>query len=343
MDEADLFYLNGTNDNVMLAERFTGVEGIAGIDETEAYGYIKDIRGSSMTLLNDEGETAVNYQYTDYGETIINETELVKNDLMYTGAVYDKYVENYYMNARYYNPDDASFLTQDTFRGTQEDMSTWNLYAYCAGDPINNTDPTGHSTKSIIRDEIKAMTTLKGFGLKSILNQILKNRTKWCTNRSVSSVRSLKAPELLARMIYGECTPEVGDNVWEDRYEAVAFWKIVKNSSGSTKRGAIKKELLTPTRYSGLTHIKGNGLVPSYNIKWARAVIIGTMYQKKKMGKLMKATGITKNMRYWHSEDNWGDWYNKSNNTVLFPSTGKRKKVICVQQYASTFFYGIKE
>ena len=46
--------------------------------------------------------------------------------------------------ARYYDPVTFRMLSQDSYRGEKTDPSTWNLYAYCASNPINYTDPTGH-------------------------------------------------------------------------------------------------------------------------------------------------------------------------------------------------------
>ncbi len=64
-----------------------------------------------------------------------------KHDL-YTGAVIDTETGLYYMNARYYDPETGRFISQDSFRGGGEIF--WHLYAYCDGDPVNSTDPTGH-------------------------------------------------------------------------------------------------------------------------------------------------------------------------------------------------------
>jgi hypothetical protein len=36
------------------------------------------------------------------------------------------------------------FITQDTYRGAAGDATTWNLYSYCAGNPVGYVDPSGH-------------------------------------------------------------------------------------------------------------------------------------------------------------------------------------------------------
>jgi hypothetical protein len=46
------------------------------------------------------------------------------------------------MNARYYDPTTGRFISEDSYRGDGETF--WHLYAYCGGDPVNNTDPSGH-------------------------------------------------------------------------------------------------------------------------------------------------------------------------------------------------------
>ena len=61
--------------------------------------------------------------------------------------MYDELTGLYYLNARYYNPESATFTTQDSYRGEQNDYGTWNLYAYCGGNPVNYVDPSGHKCK----------------------------------------------------------------------------------------------------------------------------------------------------------------------------------------------------
>lgn len=58
--------------------------------------------------------------------------------------MYDELTGLYYLNARYYNPGTATFITQDSYRGEQKDYGTWNLYAYCGGNPVNFVETSGH-------------------------------------------------------------------------------------------------------------------------------------------------------------------------------------------------------
>ena len=49
-----------------------------------------------------------------------------------------------YMNARYYTPATARFLSQDSYTGSASVPWTQHLYAYCNNNPVNMVDPTGH-------------------------------------------------------------------------------------------------------------------------------------------------------------------------------------------------------
>lgn len=66
----------------------------------------------------------------------------------------------YYLNARYYNPENYSFITQDSYRGEQKEYNTWNLYAYCGENPINYVDPSGHFVIAISAIEAYAISAL---------------------------------------------------------------------------------------------------------------------------------------------------------------------------------------
>ena len=123
----------------------------------EYFTYTKDIRGSTVNILDDSGTAAASYTYTDFGETSAGEDTDFDNEICYTGGIYDGDTGEYYLNARYYDPEVGRFTTQDSYRGEITDEGTWSLYSYCANNPIIYVDPSGHKRKNISKKLDKVM------------------------------------------------------------------------------------------------------------------------------------------------------------------------------------------
>ena len=150
------FYENGVvsviedSSSVTAANLLTNEGGLVGSFRGNTYhNYLTDVQGSTTNIIKEDETLSAAYDYTDFGET----TELTgngfDNQICYTGGIYDESTTFYYLNARYYDPEMGRFISQDTYRGELDDPDQWHLYAYCANNPINYVDPSGHKMLSI--------------------------------------------------------------------------------------------------------------------------------------------------------------------------------------------------
>jgi len=90
-----------------------------------------------VVALIDSEENAVNrYTYDAFG-VILTSTETVENPFRYAGYWYDSETGLYYLMARYYNPVNGRFLSEDPAR------DGYNWYVYCDNDPIMYYDYSG--------------------------------------------------------------------------------------------------------------------------------------------------------------------------------------------------------
>lgn len=100
--------------------------------------YVYDFRGSTVALVDADGEVTNRYAYDEYGKVVYQQDSTDSNPFLFCGA-YGGMSEGdfYYMRARFYDPSTGRFLT--------EDPEFWdvNLYDYCSGNPINGIDPDG--------------------------------------------------------------------------------------------------------------------------------------------------------------------------------------------------------
>ena len=81
----------GTEGNVLATERFKG-------DDTQYYLYNEDIQGSTTSLVKEDGSADATYQYTDFGETIIHGDDQAKNEVCYTGGIYEMCIRDSHMD-----------------------------------------------------------------------------------------------------------------------------------------------------------------------------------------------------------------------------------------------------
>ncbi len=108
--------------------------------DSEAYhAYHQDEQGSTAFITGQGRETENIYQYDAFGN-LLEKREDVGNRILYTAQQYDQETGQYYLRARYYNPEVGRFLQEDTYRG-----DGLNLYAYCANNPVVYYDPSGHA------------------------------------------------------------------------------------------------------------------------------------------------------------------------------------------------------
>ncbi|MEL4106276.1 RHS repeat-associated core domain-containing protein [Oscillospiraceae bacterium WX1] len=119
--------------------------------------YLYNGHGDVVNIADSTGSIVMTYDYDPFG-VVTTATGNIANSYLYAGYQFDDETGLYYLNARYYDPVMARFMSADTYLGSVRDPLSLNLYTYCHNEPMMYTDPTGHSWLS------RAWNVIKGVG-----------------------------------------------------------------------------------------------------------------------------------------------------------------------------------
>lgn len=118
------------------------------------YTYIKNAQGDITGIANIYGNVCVKYTYDPWGKLIGIESDFSQydvdvselNPLRYRGYVYDDETGLYYLQSRYYDPEVCRFINCDNvnYIGIAASELSYNAFAYCENDCINECDPYGN-------------------------------------------------------------------------------------------------------------------------------------------------------------------------------------------------------
>ena len=120
------------------------------------YYLITNTRGDVIETRNGDGNVNAKFVYDAWGKLIAvtnaSGTPLASDSfayqisLKYRGYVYDNETGLYYLQSRYYDPETGRFLNADDveYIGYSGEQLSYNAFAYCENNPVNNSDPSGN-------------------------------------------------------------------------------------------------------------------------------------------------------------------------------------------------------
>jgi RHS repeat-associated protein len=109
-------------------------------DETRYYFF--DGHGDTRLLADEDGVITDTYDYDSFGN-LTAKTGTTENDFLYTGEQYNENTGLYYLRARYMNPANGVFVSQDPYNGVLSDPVSLHKYLYANANPVMFTDHTG--------------------------------------------------------------------------------------------------------------------------------------------------------------------------------------------------------
>lgn len=128
------------------------------------YYYIYNAQGDVVGLYNSGQQIVARYNYDAWGKCEIssvstNATIANINPYRYRGYYYDKEIGMYYLQSRYYDPAIGRFINADEigYLGVNGTVPSYNLFAYCENNPMNNSDQIGNFVSKIIAGVIGAL------------------------------------------------------------------------------------------------------------------------------------------------------------------------------------------
>ena len=108
------------------------------------YYYILNLQGDVVQIIDANGVMQAEYIYSPWGEVISAEGDLAEvNPLRYRGYYYDSETGFYYLQSRYYDPENHRFINADSYASTGQGFLGVNMFAYCSNNPVNNFDNDG--------------------------------------------------------------------------------------------------------------------------------------------------------------------------------------------------------
>ena len=115
-------------------------------------GYEKNVFGDIVAVYDEGGTKLISYKYDAYGRwrsTQYNSgysTAAYNNPFGYRGYYYDRDLELYYLNSRYYDGYTGRFISADNIDvvwSTPNALTDKNLYSYCDNNPVMRRDDGG--------------------------------------------------------------------------------------------------------------------------------------------------------------------------------------------------------
>ena len=135
------------------------------LNDTDTYLYTKNLQSDILSIVNENGQTILTYEYDSWGAVNFSATSMQNMFLAYTlsfvspftyrSYCYDYDIELYYLQSRYYSPKIGRFINTDDTQIAIATMGTIlgaNLFSYCINNPINYNDIFGYLPNSIIVD-----------------------------------------------------------------------------------------------------------------------------------------------------------------------------------------------
>ena len=169
-----------------------------------SYAYLYNLQGDVIGLVDSNGAKMVSYSYDAWGKPIRKAGTLAStlgmlNPFRYRGYVYDEETSLYYLNSRYYNPNQVRFCNKD--ERVHHSMFGCNLFTYCGNNPVMYNDPNGRDWVSSLANGVSNVIDFFFPGSSQRAKKVLSpNRTaydvvNWLTMGLADSVKGAFAPE----------------------------------------------------------------------------------------------------------------------------------------------------
>jgi RHS repeat-associated protein len=126
----------------------------SGVATSAVFALLVNDHGDVLGLADGQGNQFARYTYGVFGEVLEATSRstasitgslaaeiTAANPLRFAGYCYDSWSSTYYLQARYYDPPTAQFLSKDPFISDGEESA----YQYCTGDPVQMVDPDGEA------------------------------------------------------------------------------------------------------------------------------------------------------------------------------------------------------
>ncbi len=130
---------------------FAGGRLVASRDSRSTVWYHEDRLGSVRAVTSQTGEVVQRYDYAPFGEetAMMGASASFPSDLRFGGASSNDDSGLVYLNARYYDPVLARFISADSVVPGAQNPQALNRYSYVFNEPNGYVDPSGHQPVNV--------------------------------------------------------------------------------------------------------------------------------------------------------------------------------------------------